>query len=842
LNQEPSKLRIMILRLFSLLCRLCCLGLLLLLGPSLFAQVTGHAFLMGESNHQGIRVIFSPVSITGEADTVFTNASGQYSAAIIPGVYEIAFDKSGFNPAQYAGGQAQVLSGNDTLLDVTLNTLYFKNVSGNIRDTLYADTIYIATGNLTVSAGQHLYLEAGTHLWFNGPFSLTVNGNFDAVGTANNPVFIGIDSVSNPGLQWEVIEINGGTDTLHLEHCRIFGGEDGIKITDVPFVKARFNLFFDSKDGIWFKGNTSTLFAENEMTGLTNVCLRIQTNSNTDHQLYCNYLHDAAATGFLTLQSYGDIDILSNTFVNLPGTYGGALDLVIYEGDVLVEDNAAINTTVGLKLLVVDSTISTTTIRNNLFYGNNTGMWLRAGDGGAVIQMNAVMNNNIYGVAQPYPPGGTPDVFSYNLVAGSPDDYYNLNIPGVGNLITANANGTPSDAYLNIADPGTYDPLLSVIPTGTTPLLNAGDPLAPLDNDGSVSDIGIRLDNYCFTSYQGYAAAVVFPGDANFNQVANAWDLLTIGQHYGSTGPARISPSLAWQGQLAADWGTQQGNGEDLKHADCNGDGLIDAQDTTAILVNYQSVHTATSNRMAAGGVPLYFDMPSQPGNPGDTLIVPLHLGKVDTPAVDIYGMALAIEYDSSMIKPGGVWVEFDSSWVGNMGTEMIALQKDLFAQQRIDLAFTRIDQQDQTGYGRIANIIIVLDEDIGKTQLPMTLTIQDLEANDHAGNLLAVQGRSATMMVDTDPNTSTPIDPVSTLSLQLYPNPSHAKLQVALAGEAQLQGWQLMNQEGQILRSAATSPTQTVQIPTLDLSAGLYLLRLITDRGLLTRKVMVQH
>lgn len=795
---------------------------------------------MGQNNHQGIRVIFTPVSIAGQADTTFTNSLGQYSAPIQPGVYTIAFDKTGFNPSQYAGGQGQALTGNDTLLDVTLNTLYYKYVSGTIRDTLYADTIYIATTNLTVPNGAHLYLKAGTHLWFEGNYSLTINGNFDAVGTPNAPVIIGYDSIQNPGLQWDELNISGGSDTAYLEYCTIFGAYDGVRFTDVPAVKARYNQFRDSRRGVWFIGNTNVLFEENEMSGLTDLCIHLRTGVNTYSQINCNYLHDAAATGIASRLSYGDLDIMRNTMVNLAGNFGGGLDLETYAGDVVVADNAILNSTAGMELLVVDSTVSTTLIRNNLFYGNNTGLLLRAADGGAVITMNAFMDNILYGVAQPYPPGGTPDVFSYNLVSGSPTNYYFLNIPGVGVNVLTNVNGTPCDGYFNIADPGVYTPLVSVIPGVQANLINAGDPLAPLDADGSVTDIGIRADQYCFTSYQGYSA-LVYPGDANYNQAVNAWDLLTIGQHYGTTGPARLNPTLNWEGQLAANWGMTQTNGEDLKFADCNGDGIIDGQDTTAILVNYQSVHTGTSNRVGAGGVPLYFDMPTTPGNPGDTIVVPLYLGKVDTPAVNIYGMAFSIAYDSSMIEPGSMRIEFDSSWVGSMGLDMIGLQKDLFAQEKIDLAFSRIDQQDQTGYGRIANIIIVLDEDIAKTMLPLQLSFRDIEANDHAGSLLAVDGRRGEMTVDTEPNTATPIPDELDFTLQVYPNPAHQQLTLSLEG-AYLESLILLNQVGNTVYNQSGLRTQSLQISTMILPSGLYFLRLQTDRGEVVRKLQVLH
>src|SRR6185295_12937804 len=64
----------------------------------------------------------------------------------------------------------------------------------------------------------------------------------------------------------------------------------------------------------------------------------------------------------------------------------------------------------------------------------------------------------------------------------------------------------------------------------------------------------------------------VWPGDANYDGVANNLDLLPIGVAYGSTGTVRPGASNNWVGQAANDWGISLASGTDYKHIDCNGD------------------------------------------------------------------------------------------------------------------------------------------------------------------------------------------------------------------------------------------------------------------------------
>ncbi|MEL6590550.1 MAG: right-handed parallel beta-helix repeat-containing protein, partial [Bacteroidota bacterium] len=623
--------------------------LLMLLGPLwLGAQTTGFAFLQGETNHQGIQAIFSPISVVGAQDTLLTDASGFYSGSIVPGVYKISFEKAGFNTTRYAAGQAQVITGTDTLQATTLSTLYYKYISGPIlTDTLYADTVYIAVGDISVPGSRSLYFEPGTHLWFNGEHSFTVYGGFEAVGTPANPIYISADSTAGPPLRWENILIDSFADTIKIEYCDISYGGEGILVDGPAYAQIRNNRFHNSEVGLLMRGYSNSRIEENEFTAITGFCIILSGNEGTLHDVFCNYFHDAPATSIRMEQSESDVHIQANTCINMQGIYGGGLDVAVAKGDALVEDNAILNSSVGIKILIHDSLVSTVTVQNNLMAGNHTGLFLRGGDGGAVIQMNAIIDNIDFGVVQPYPPAGTPDVFTYNLVGNNPTDYLDLNIPGVGTIITTNVNGTPADAYLNIADPGSYDPQASLLPLGPTPLVNAGDPNAPLEQDGSIADIGINSAEYCFPAFAA-TSAPVFPGDADYNQSANVWDLLPIGQHFGTTGPSRANASILWQGQAMQDWGLTQANGEDLKHLDTDGNGIIHSADTAAIMLNYNATHNSISGKQS-GGVPMYLGTPPSTMNPGDTITVPLYLGTFDSLAVDIYGMAFSIDYDSSM-------------------------------------------------------------------------------------------------------------------------------------------------------------------------------------------------
>ena len=166
------------------------------------------------------------------------------------------------------------------------------------------------------------------------------------------------------------------------------------------------------------------------------------------------------------------------------------------------------------------------------------------------------------------------------------------------------------------------------------------------------------FQSYIFTPFDSLCQpGVVYPGDCNYDQVANVRDLLPIGLNYNQTGPTRPNATLNWTGQPAADWNRQQANGRDLKHVDCNGDGTIDLFDIPAIILNYGRTHMSFKR---SGGFPLDLRTRSMASSylPGDTVIFDLFWGNMDTAVTNAYGLIFSMQYDTSQLKPEAIEVE----------------------------------------------------------------------------------------------------------------------------------------------------------------------------------------
>lgn len=270
--------------------------------------------------------------------------------------------------------------------------------------------------------------------------------------------------------------------------------------------------------------------------------------------------------------------------------------------------------------------------------------------------------------------------------------------------------------------------------------------------------------------------SIVWPGDANSDLVADNVDLLAIGLYYGSTGPTRTNASNNWLGQPASFWSGSQPNGANTNHADCNGDGVINEDDTLAIQLNYGLIHNRPS-QFNVNGPPLGVEILNDSISGGDTLIFAVNIG-VDTQAVvDGYGFAFGLNIDTTLFDHNSLTVRFDSSWLGVAGQDLLTLTRRFTGYTTLDVAITRFDQVPRSGFGRIMTCsIIVIDDLAGKQNLPQSLKIVPVpqRANNSQGALIPLSAVAAEVGIYQLP---TYIQPSPQQTLILSPQPANDRV-----------------------------------------------------------------
>lgn len=358
-----------------------------------------------------------------------------------------------------------------------------------------------------------------------------------------------------------------------------------------------------------------------------------------------------------------------------------------------------------------------------------------------------------------------------------------------------------------------------------------------IDSTQTVSFTANYLPACTYLASAESECSCVWPGDVNYDGVVNNYDVLDLGIAYGTSGSSRNNASINWQAQESDNWPDTLYNSANFKHADCNGDGFINSLDTLAISQNYNQVHNKnTQEDLSAFDPALYFEIPEDI-YVGDTINIPLILGGENSVLDTIYGVAFTIVYNSFFIE-NRPELRAGFSWFGNVGQDFIQFKKYHDQDSEIDVAITRIDQQNLYGkYGQIGELkVLVVDNLDGYSSGILTLAIKDVRAIDKDGNLISIRGLQRSENIK-ELNTS--ISLTEEIDISIYPNPTKKQI-IVDAGQKSIQRITVTDISGKQLVSIQSLNTQKHQL-NLDLEVGIYLVQVYTGSGVATKKLVVK-
>lgn len=342
----------------------------------------------------------------------------------------------------------------------------------------------------------------------------------------------------------------------------------------------------------------------------------------------------------------------------------------------------------------------------------------------------------------------------------------------------------------------------------------------------------------------------VFPGDANKDDLVNIFDVLNLGIGFGKLGESRPNADISPILQAAFDWGFATFFDLDFKHIDCDGNGLVNAEDYAAINQNYQKITEKKDFEIDATlpEVSLVFPSNSILINPNQTEIsIPANLvvGANELPIDNLYGIALAVNYDQSLIS--NVEAVYDStSFIGSQN--ILARKKLLAPEGQVAYAITKTDQIGVNGSGNIAEFALILDLDIieARSESVIELDIIDLIVVDSSGREIPVtvsdSASLVTVIFDEDSLVST-LEELPTQQFDVYPNPVKESLVVDLAKEVDLKDGQIeiFNTLGQkVIHQTLFSHQTILSVSTLE--SGVYWVKIYTENGVGIKEIVVEE
>lgn len=331
----------------------------------------------------------------------------------------------------------------------------------------------------------------------------------------------------------------------------------------------------------------------------------------------------------------------------------------------------------------------------------------------------------------------------------------------------------------------------------------------------------------------------VWAGDADANKIVDLYDPLAVALASGKTGAPRPGATQSWTPQTCPNWGTQFLNGVNHKHADCDGNGVVNSMDLNAVTLNYGLTHPRGDDeeQPKTTGLPdLFFDHTGVNAHRGGTVSVPIKLGTPGSAMNNLYGLATRIQIQN--VSPtSAVGVSYPTSWLGN-GTNTLRFTKAT-SPQTIDWAYARNGGTNVSGDGTLGTLQIPIPAStpVGTKMILRFLQTRMIDATGAEITAYNVLTDTVTVLAETSVGEVAS----SVQGALVVPNPS-GKTATLMLSSAKAQSVQVSVADavgrGVWTQTFTTAAGETnIALPST-LSSGLYLIRVAPGDGSAARVV----
>ena len=323
--------------------------------------------------------------------------------------------------------------------------------------------------------------------------------------------------------------------------------------------------------------------------------------------------------------------------------------------------------------------------------------------------------------------------------------------------------------------------------------------------------------------YQNNNCAIVWPGDANRDGIVDNNDVFELGLNASSNGSARTSTSNSWVGVMATAWTGTTSTGWNLCHADCNGDGIINANDTVAIYNNYALNHAFKENENQSGPI-LQLIPQQQNAFMGEWNKIDVLLGDQANQVNQIYGLCFDINFDKTIMQQDSLKFYYTNSFL-NSANQNINFRKLEFTNNKLHSVTVRTNHSNVSGFGKIGELWYKLNN-IVPPNVSVNLSSSEIKTINAAGIKNTI---SSSNSFTQNVSTSVGLNKLNEIesSIIIYPNPIHDKLVISNLSK-KLTNYLISDYTGRIIFTGSFITQTSINIS--ELNQGIYFVQVETS------------
>lgn len=347
-------------------------------------------------------------------------------------------------------------------------------------------------------------------------------------------------------------------------------------------------------------------------------------------------------------------------------------------------------------------------------------------------------------------------------------------------------------------------------------------------------------------NYSGAQIDYVWPGDINYDGVVSMDDLMILGVTAGATGPSRVDQSIGWYPHYVTNWADTVVTGVNYKHADTDGNGIVDIRDTLAIITNYgltrdldrRSHISSLPSKSSKTGNDLFIIPEQAMLNDALNVEIPLYLGEAATPISGFYGMRFSMATDPSLVLAESMTIDFTGSWLGTKNNDLWSIQKTFADEGVTDFGLTLNNHQPVSGFGQIGSVKFSLAQPLQPGEiLNLDIHFNNLMACEY--DLTPIELSTGTFRIVLDNNLTGMDDLAFSNKMHVFPNPVTAGQPVFIYNNEAVSSIEIFSITG-LLVGTEKIDSNTPQF-TAPVEKGIYLLKIHTTSGITTKRLVVK-
>lgn len=333
---------------------------------------------------------------------------------------------------------------------------------------------------------------------------------------------------------------------------------------------------------------------------------------------------------------------------------------------------------------------------------------------------------------------------------------------------------------------------------------------------------------------------LVWPGDVDNNAEVDLNDFFNIGLNYGQVGFPRNTISNLWEIQAAPFWDSTMTTGTsaglNMAYADCNGDGIVDVNDTLAVYTNFGQLHAKPiqeNEQNLDEEATIYFGSTATVFGANQFVTIDILAGTATQSLENIYGIGFKINYTATGIVPGSLQIRMkDATWVGTVSNNAIRIGVPMNNDQ-FNLGLCRTDHTNVSGFGVIGQVSFLTSSQPGTVDL----TVSNAVSIDSSGTIQDLIAENYSVVIDPDLSVS---ELAETMNLVVYPNPSKGTFNISGLLPELNYTITLRDMTGKKLQDELKISNQTAASLNTHISSGSYILEISSGNGVYRKQVSV--